>query len=245
MKYNVGYATDIGLKRKQNQDSGGAFPELGLFLVSDGMGGHRGGEIASSMAVQVIHTFTANAIQKNEWEPKNVLKEAIQAANQAIFEQAQTQPELQGMGTTTTALLIKNDQIAIGHAGDSRCYFFRPNALWQTTRDHSLVQDKLKAGLITRKELKTDRMKNVITRSVGFEKILNLDLYQMNIEKNDCYLLCSDGLSSLIEDSKILQIVQKNLFDHQSIQQAADELIAAANSNGGDDNITVLLLQVS
>ncbi len=245
MKFSVGFGTDIGRKRSQNQDSGGAFPELGLFIVSDGMGGHKGGETASATAVEVIASHTRNAVQKKDWNPRNVIVEAIKAANGAIYERSQAEPELQGMGTTTTALLFKNQELFIGHVGDSRCYFFRPNAIWQTTRDHSLVQEKLRAGLITRKEIRTDRMKNVITRSVGFEKTVEVDVYHMDIQPGDCFLICSDGLSGLIEDNKILEIVQKNLFDQGNIQKTVDELISAANSNGGDDNITSVMIQVT
>jgi protein phosphatase len=244
MQFKVGFKTDIGRKRAQNQDNGVALPELGLFIVSDGMGGHRGGETASATAVEVVSTFVKKAEQKQAWDPRKVITEAIQAANSAIFELAVAEPALQGMGTTTTALLFKNNKLTIGHVGDSRCYFFRPQAMWQATRDHSLVQEKLRAGLISRKDVKSDRMKNVITRSVGFEKDVNVELYQMDVQSGDCFLICSDGLSGLIDDPEILKIVQKYLFDENNIQKTVDELIATANSNGGDDNITSVLVQV-
>jgi len=242
MQFKVGFKTDIGRKRTQNQDSGIAIPELGLFIVSDGMGGHRGGEIASATAVESISAYVKKA-HPNQDSTK-VIAEAIRMANTAIFERATQEPSLQGMGTTTTALLLKDKNLALGHVGDSRCYFFRLGAIWQATRDHSLVQEKLRAGLITRADVKTDRMKNVITRSVGFEKQVDVEIYQMEIQPGDCFLLCSDGLSGLVEDLEILKIVQKYLFEENNINKAVDELIAAANANGGDDNVTSLLVQV-
>jgi protein phosphatase len=208
------------------------------------MGGHQGGETASATAVQVISDFVRKKQKTQDWDPSKLLSQAIEAANGAIFEKALEDPKLQGMGTTTTALLFKNQNLTIGHVGDSRCYFLRPNAVWQATRDHSLVQEKLRAGLISRSEVKTDRMKNVITRSVGFEKEVNVEVYGMSIQPGDCFLICSDGLSGLIEDSTLLQIIQKQLFENGNAQKAVDELIAAANANGGDDNITSILVQV-
>jgi PPM family protein phosphatase len=243
MQFKVGFGTDIGRKRSQNQDNGIALPELGLFIVSDGMGGHKGGETASSTAVEVITSFVRKAEKQKDWDPTKVIAKAIEAANSSIFQRSIDDPSLQGMGTTTTALLFKDKTLTIGHVGDSRCYFFRPNAIWQATRDHSLVQEKLRAGLITRKDVKNDRMKNVITRSVGFEKEVNVEIYQMEVQAGDSFLICSDGLSGLIEDSEILNITQKHLSSGD-FQKLVEELIAAANANGGDDNITTVMIQV-
>jgi protein phosphatase len=245
MQFKVGVGTDIGRKRSQNQDNCAAHPDLGLFIVSDGMGGHRGGETASATAVEVISSYVRKAQQQKNWDPSQVISGAISSANQTIFDKAIGQPQLQGMGTTTTALLFKDHELTIGHVGDSRCYFLRPHAVWQATRDHSLVQEKLRAGLISRSEVKTDRMRNVITRSVGFEKDLTVEIYKMEIQSGDCFLICSDGLSGLIDDSKILEIVQKSLFEEGEIQKAVDQMIAEANENGGDDNITSIVVQVS
>lgn len=245
MQFQVGFKTDIGRKRNQNQDCGIAVPELGLFVVSDGMGGHRGGEIASSLAVQYIHESVKAAEQNRNWDPTHVLTDAIQSANRAIFSKALQDPSLQGMGTTTTALLFKDNHLAIGHVGDSRCYYLKNNLIWQATRDHSLVQEKLRAGLITRSQLKSDRMKNVITRSVGFEEKVEVEIYQMNIQVGDCFLVCSDGLSGLMEDTDILRIVQSELFENTNPLKTVDDLVAKANANGGDDNITTIVVQVT
>ncbi len=246
MEFEYGWATDIGRKRTQNQDSLGTHPELGLFLVADGMGGHRGGETASAIVSEILPEVIRGLQSRTpDWDPPSAISEAIQAANSVIFQKAIQQPQLRGMGTTTTALLFKGEKLVIGHVGDSRCYFLRPHLLWQATRDHSLVQEKLKAGLIQRSELKTDRMKNVITRSVGFEIDVNSEVYELELQPLDTFLLCSDGLTSLVEDAQILSIVQEELFEKGSAQSAAEALIKAANANGGDDNITAIVVQPS
>jgi PPM family protein phosphatase len=141
-------------------------------------------------------------------------------------------------------LLFKEDVLTIGHVGDSRCYFLRPHAIWQATRDHSLVQEKLRAGLITRDEAKTDRLKNVITRSVGFEREVSVELYQMRVKKDDIFLICSDGLSGLLEDHELMEFIQVHAIDQEDLKSAVDGLIEAANSKGGDDNITAILVKV-
>lgn len=244
MRLNAGFSTDIGLKRQQNQDSGGAFPDLGLFIVADGMGGHRGGETASAMAVETVHKAIRVALETKKRDARTVLAEALRQANDAIYNHALSHPQLNGMGTTTTALLVTDGRALIGHVGDSRCYYIRPLSIWQLTRDHSLVQEKLRAGLITREQLRTDRMKNVITRSVGFEPEVHADVYEIEIQPGDVFLLCSDGLSGMAEDANLLEVLQKHVIDGHEPKKAADELVRLANANGGDDNVTALVLEV-
>lgn len=244
MRFNVGFGTDIGRKRQQNQDNGAALPELGLFVVADGMGGHRGGETASSMAVETITLSVREAQTQPDWKPMEAISNAIQAANHAIHARAVDEANLQGMGTTTTALLFRDKVLTVGHVGDSRAYYFRSNAIWQLTRDHSLVAEKLRAGIITRDQMKTDRMRNVITRSVGFEPDVNVEVYEMTVQPGDVFMLCSDGLSGLLDDESVLEAVQLNLMQGQDIQKAITELIAGANANGGDDNITAVMVQL-
>ncbi|MBY0469608.1 Stp1/IreP family PP2C-type Ser/Thr phosphatase [bacterium] len=244
MEFEFALNTDIGLRRKQNQDSVGAHPELGLFVVADGMGGHRGGETASALAVEHIYLHVKKHKKKRGENPKELISDAVRAANRAIFDASLKNPALQGMGTTTTAMLFVDNLLVVGHVGDSRCYYIRPQCLWQVTRDHSLVQEKLRAGLITREQLKTDVMKNVITRSVGFESDVNVEVYEMPIQPGDAFLICSDGLSGMIEDAKILEILQKDLFTEDELSRAVENLIHAANDHGGEDNITGLVVQV-
>ena len=244
MTFKVGFGTDIGMKRTQNQDSGGAYPDLGLFIVADGMGGHKGGETASTMVIENVPPLVRKAQENPEWDPKVVIRDSIVTASNAIYERAMKQPELEGMGTTAVAMLFKTGTLTVGHVGDSRCYFFRSGCLWQITRDHSLVQEKLRAGLITREELRTDQMKNILTRSVGFERNTIVETYEIAVREGDLFLLCSDGLSGLVDDIQMQQIVQRTFFEGGDLDKTVTDLIHAANSNGGDDNITTILVQV-
>ena len=247
MQFQVGFATDIGLRRAQNQDSGASCPDLGLFIVADGMGGHRGGEIASAMAVEIIPEMVRDAQSRtDDWSPRQVLNDAIQKANHSIYDRSLKEPELQGMGTTATALLFRENErkLTIGHVGDSRAYYFRRGAVWQLTRDHSLVQEKLRAGLITRDQAKSDQMRNVITRSVGFGHETMVEIYEMEYEKGDIFLLCSDGLSGQVEDQEILQVIEKKMLDTTDPKNAVADLISWANARGGHDNTTVIIVKV-
>jgi protein phosphatase len=246
-------ATDVGRKRSQNQDSFGFQPELGLFVVADGMGGHKGGEIASAIAVEIIIEEVSKTQQYPDWDPQEAIIRAIRAANDAVFDHAVQNPVLRGMGTTVTALLFKGSRLVIGHVGDSRAYFFRPLPdekdaekfpIWQATRDHSLVQEKFRAGIITRAEMRTDRMKNVITRSVGFEKDLNVETYEMQVFAGDTFLICSDGLTGQMRDLEIREVVHENLHINRDPEATVKKLIEIANKNGGDDNITSLIIEV-
>lgn len=244
MRFKVGCASDVGRKRSQNQDNVKCSPELGLFIVADGMGGHRGGETASAMVIEIVPELVRHAQQAPNWSPKTVISESIASASNSIHERATQDPSLQGMGTTTVAMLIKENVLTIGHVGDSRCYILRPGAIWQATRDHSLVQEKLRAGLISRAELKTDRMKNVITRSVGFESDVNVETYEMSIQVGDVFLLCSDGLSGMVDDQQILELMDGGRAQGQDIQTIVQHMIDAANQNGGEDNVSTIVVEV-
>lgn len=244
MNFRVGFKTDIGRKRTENQDNGTVHPEFGLFVVADGMGGHRGGEIASKIAVESIHRYFANHTSASKpYNPRETLAHAILTANMNIFRESMEKVELQGMGTTTTAILFHEKKLYIGHVGDSRCYLIQPGRIWQLTRDHSLVQEKLRAGIITREELKTDRMKNVITRSVGFSPDLNVEMYVHEPEPGDVYLLCSDGLSGPLVDTQILEIINQKFILKNDPEQTVNELINQANTLGGDDNATAIVVR--
>ena len=234
--------TDIGMKRKQNQDSGLIKPELGLFMVADGMGGHQGGETASLLCVEK----TAEYLAEHAMDPEqsNVLEQAIQSANRAIFDLSEKEPKLRGMGTTVTMLRISNHLATILQVGDSRAYYWNETGLWQLTRDHSLVQEKLRAGLITRAQVKTDEMKNVITRSVGYEASVKADAYQFPVEKGDGFLICSDGLSGPVDDALMFEILEESRTSGLSLEDTAHKLVKSANGRGGDDNVTVVLVKL-
>jgi serine/threonine protein phosphatase PrpC len=242
--------TDVGLKRKQNQDSGLAIPELGFFIVADGMGGHQGGEIASQLCVEKFAEYLrANpADASHPIDDVTLLYQALHVANQAIYDQSQRDPHLLGMGTTVTALKISGSRATILQVGDSRAYYWNEKGIWQLTRDHSLVQEKLRAGLITREQAKTDDMKNVITRSVGYELQVKPDLYGFDIAKGDGFLLCSDGLTGFVSDSLMFDILEETVTSglslNEALKTASERLISEANRGGGDDNITVVIAAI-
>jgi protein phosphatase len=242
MQLKVGSLTDIGKKRKKNQDTVGSYPDLGLFLVSDGMGGHQGGETASSTTVESIFKFVEKEVKTSSYDPITTITKAIQQANETVYQLSLKFENLKGMGTTTTALLFQNDKLVIAHVGDSRCYYLREGGIWQVTKDHSLIEEHFQAGLIPKNAIKNHPQKNIITRSVGYDSILEVDIYQMNTRSEDCFLICSDGLTNLIEDQKISKVLDEQDFQ---LQKAAENLVALANAQGGDDNISVLLVQVT
>jgi protein phosphatase len=244
MSFRVqGYGlTHIGMKRKNNQDNFILVPEQNLFVVADGMGGHKGGETASAIAVATIADFYKSGSPGNN--PVKRMQQAIVAANAAIQKKGSTDASLQGMGTTTVAIHFNGTRAFVGHVGDSRCYLVHPDRIWQVTRDHSLVQEKLRAGLITRAQLKTDRMKNVITRSVGFEDEVNVDVYQLEPHPGDVFVMCSDGLSGMVDDSEIKDIISDLVFNKGDAEGACKQLIDSANEHGGDDNVTVVMVRV-
>lgn len=236
-------ATDIGRKRKSNQDSICLDYGHNFFAVADGMGGHKGGDIASQLTVKVMPEFI---LSNTGVDPQVLMKKMIQEVNSAILQKATETPELQGMGTTVSAILFNGPQLVIGNVGDSRVYMINNHHIFQLTRDHSFVQEKLNMALYTREEAVKDPQKNVLVRSVGFEKDIQVDVFQYRICKNDIFMICSDGLHGKVSDSDILHIIQKNISDPSRCQQAdlektIQELIHQANENGGQDNISVIV----
>lgn len=250
MNHEATFVTDIGKKRNQNQDSGFVSLEDGLFAVADGMGGHQGGEIASQMVIEHLISAVRSARRAPDWNSidlRNFLSGAIADANAAIFKRALEEPLLQGMGTTVVVVLVRENQAFIANVGDSRCYLFLGQSAefsasaWQITQDHSLVQEKLQAGLITRDQLKTDRMKNVITRSVGFEATVKVDVWTKQIQPGDTFLLCTDGFSGPVTDSELVQLLNQSELRLQDLNR---KLIDRANELSGDDNVSVALVRL-
>ena len=240
--FDCALVTDIGMKRKQNQDSGLIRPDLGLFMVADGMGGHQGGETASRVCVEKVAEYLENFLEGND--PVQVAEQALQSANRAIFEISEKEPTLRGMGTTATILHISGDLVSIIQVGDSRAYYWNANGLWQLTCDHSLVQEKLRAGLITRAQTKSDDMKNVITRSVGYEASVKADIFRFPVQKGDGFLICSDGLSGPVDDALIFEILEESRASGLSLEDTAHKFVKSANERGGDDNVTVVLVKL-
>jgi len=240
MKFEVWAQTDVGLKRDINQDAILVDHDLQLYIVADGMGGHKGGEVASAMAVEAVQ----EVVRRRQSDAKNgrkVLAEAYREASSRIFQKASYEnPELMGMGTTMVLIWAAKDRLVIGNVGDSRCYLFRsPNLLWQITEDHSLINEQVKAGVISEEEAPHVTGRNVITRSVGFEKDVLVDVLEREPAADDLYWLCSDGLSGLVETPKIAEILSKN-----PPSEAIGKLVKEAKAAGGDDNISVILIKV-
>ena len=228
--------SSLGQKRSQNQDAILLNEEDKLFIVSDGMGGYAGGEIASQISIHSINDF----LNINKDLPvEQALDLAIKQASGAIYDRAQAEESLVGMGTTTTVLCFRDNFAFVAQVGDSRAYFCRDNCLWQMTEDHSLVNEQVKAGHISKEDAKRFKFKNVITRSVGFHKNVEPDIYKLAVKAKDKFFLCSDGLSNYFSDSEMLEIITKN-----SIKRAADTFIHEANLRGGDDNITILIVEI-
>ena len=237
-------ATDIGRKRKSNQDSYFLSLENKLFVVADGMGGHNGGDIASQMAVKTLPEFL---VKNTSMEPSPLLSTSIKESNRAIKNFGETHPELVGMGTTIVSFYFRGQNIYIGNVGDSRAYLVNSKKIFQLTRDHSLVQEKLNYGVYNREQAALDPQKNVLVRTVGFEDDVDVDVFTYKVVKNDIFLCCSDGLHGKVSDEDILYIINQHIPDPASATQASCDLvvknlIAQANENGGQDNITAILI---
>lgn len=240
----------VGMKRSHNEDSFLVAPELGLFVVADGMGGHAGGETASRVSVTTIAQEIEAAHARapalfREPHPldgaplADIIRDALEAACSAVFHAAHENPALEGMGTTTVAVLLGEGTVYVGHVGDSRFYISRNGHIQQVSEDHSLVHEQVKAGILTEEQAKHSRFKNIITRSIGFEEDVLVDVMGVELHAGDQLLLCSDGLSNLVEDYEMREMLRTMPLD--SVPQA---LIDLANARGGDDNITVVVIQI-
>ncbi len=241
--------TDVGCKRGKNEDSYLINTDCGLYVVADGMGGHLGGEIASKLAITTINEAFASLIRDPEMtlqanleiksgDYKSYLKYVISVASAKIFERAARDPSLHGMGTTVVAALFRNDRIYFANVGDSRCYLIRGGKIKQLTQDHSLVNEQLKAGIISLADTKNHRLKNIITRSVGFQEDVDIDVAEKTVKTGDKYLLCTDGLTNMVSNDSLLDIASA-----KGPREACRDLIELANANGGEDNITVIITE--
>jgi protein phosphatase len=214
--------------------------DLGLFIVADGMGGHSGGEVASRIAVKTVEDVVKENLTRLP-SSRDLLTMAYEEASRRIFDKAATDsPELTGMGTTMVMIMARAESLFIANVGDSRAYLHRKPYLWQITEDHSLMYEQLRAGAINESQLKNFIGKNVITRSVGYEREVHVDIIERPLTKGDQFILCSDGLSGLVDDDKICKILNQ-FSGSQAVEKCVDEALA----NGGDDNVTVVLVEVS
>lgn len=232
--------TDIGRKRKLNQDVVytseqpiGKLPNL--FLVADGMGGHNAGDFASKMTVETIVQHIADSVETN---PVRILEDAIAAANTLVRDKAGQEPELEGMGTTIVAASCEGGLLHVANVGDSRLYIIGNKKIRQITRDHSWVEEMVRRGGLGREEARNHPDKNIITRAVGAEDTVKIDFFTVNLEEGDMILMCTDGLTNMLEDEEILNVLAVS----RDIVEMAEELVRAANEKGGRDNISVILI---
>ena len=244
--------SDVGLQREHNEDSFVVLKEYDLFVVADGMGGHRAGDVASKLATETISEFfksTANDdvtwpfhFDTNLSEEENRLLTGIRVANRQIFERSTRSREYHGMGTTVVGAMFspRKNRMYIGHVGDSRCYRVRSGAIQLLTRDHSLINDYLLAMPDLTEEQRSELPKNVITRALGMQDQVVVDIQHDDPRPGDVYCLCSDGLSGMVQDDEILRIVSSAA----DIGEACRNLIARANEHGGEDNITAVLIKI-
>jgi len=243
MKTQVFGLTDIGRRRENNQDQLLVNDALGIYAVADGMGGHAAGEVASQIAIEALH----DAMSADRWQPGSAspqeifqkLEEAFKEGNRRICEAVITRGEWRGMGTTIVAMVASGDKALIGHVGDSRAYLLREGRLVRLTNDHSWVSEQVRLGLLTDEEAHKHPMRNIITRALGNRDQLEVDVTQESILPDDLFLLCSDGLSSMLSDEEIRQTLCEQLQDPE---KACKTLVEQANAQGGDDNITVVVL---
>lgn len=230
----------IGLVRDHNEDAWQAFPEQGLFVVADGMGGHAAGEIAAQEAVAtLVHLFEKNK-NKAESDAKAFFKEAYTKVNAQIFGMAAEHDELHGMGTTLCSLYLYRQEALLAHVGDSRIYRLRARHLDQLTEDHSLVAELLSSGSLSRSSVESFPYKNILTRAIGTQPHVESALKKIAIESNDLFLLCSDGLSNYVHFDEI----QESLAKCSSLSKTGEALVDLALKQGGGDNVTLLLVKV-
>jgi serine/threonine protein phosphatase PrpC len=219
-----------GRRRRRNEDSFVVAPPL--FAVADGMGGARAGDIASRLAAATVREEEGDRVD---------VAELIREANRRVFERARDDASASGMGTTMTVALVEGDQVTIGHVGDSRAYRLRENALEQLTEDHSLVAELVRSGKLSPEEAETHPQRSMITRVLGTDPDVDADTFAVEAQPGDVFLLCSDGLTTMVEENHIVDVVNRHRGD---LERAAKQLIADANRSGGEDNVTVVFFEI-
>ena len=233
MRLIVQGKTDKGLVRKENEDAFCIEKDLALLAIADGMGGHASGEVASKMAIEVLTDSL-----KKEGEPlPQRLYSGIKLANRTIYEAAQSRAELNGMGTTLTALQLDGNRLNIAHVGDSRAYLIRGGVIEQITDDHTIVSEEVAQGRMTREEAARSDMRNILSRALGIGPEVEVDIEELTVSEGDQFVLCSDGLSELVSEDEILLEVRSS----KGPEIACGELVNLANQRGGNDNITVIV----
>lgn len=242
MIYDIFTQTDPGLTRDNNEDAIAIDSSTGLCVLADGMGGYNAGEVASGMATAFIKTemmrwLSQTGSSASSRDVRRALEICVDNANHSIFNAATSNPQYRGMGTTLVLGVFQGTRAILGHIGDSRCYRLRGREFQQLTKDHSLLQEQLDAGLISREDAHTSLNRNLVTRALGVEDSVQLELNEHKAESGDLYLLCSDGLSDMLVDTDIAAI----LMEPHSLEKKAGNLVLRANEHGGRDNISVVL----
>jgi protein phosphatase len=243
--------TDTGKVREHNEDMIGSETEIGLFVLADGMGGYNAGEVASGIAVKTIINLVRDAVAREDLtardpetgltRPSIILRDAIHRANKIIYHTSKTQPQCEGMGTTVVACLFYDNKMSIAHVGDSRLYRLRDNRFEQLTLDHSLLQELVDRGFYSQQEAQRASNKNYVTRALGVEQNVEVEVHEEPVLKSDYYVLCSDGLSDMIEDEDIHLTI--STFS-ANLETVAKQLIQLSNDNGGRDNVSVIMAHV-
>lgn len=240
MRIECGFRSDPGKIRASNEDSYVANVSSAIFLVADGMGGHAAGEIASQMAAATVEEVLS--VGEPGFSMEQIMQFAVQKANTSVFETQRVKPECRGMGSTLTTLVFRDRKCHIAHVGDSRAYRLREGNLSQLTQDHSLVWPLYKSAIISKEELSRHPQKNLITRSIGTQSQVEVDLVQEDAVEGDIYLLCSDGLTDVLSDEEIKNLLTEK---NRNPQELSEILVNAANNGGGPDNITVVIVRLA
>ena len=244
MTLEIHCATDTGKARSNNEDSVASDEATQLVVLADGMGGYNAGEVASGMCTSFIKSELGRWLAEasaaaTDTDVRRAMDICVDNANRAIFNAANSNPQYAGMGTTLVVGVFRENRLLLGHVGDSRCYRLRSGRLAQITHDHSLLQEQIDSGLITAEQAAYSANKNLVTRAVGVEDTVLLETHLHEVQPGDLYLLCSDGLSDMLEDPTIEQL----LLERDLLPEAAAALVAAANDAGGKDNISVILVR--
>lgn len=236
--------SDIGLVRDHNEDVWAAYPEYGLFVLADGMGGHAAGEIAADESVSYLHELVKKWHPSKHTSPDDAIaffREALIKVNTAIYQKGQQEPSLSGMGTTICALYFLDMHAILAHVGDSRIYRLRDRTLEQLTEDHSLVSELVSLGAMKENESESFPYKHILTRAIGTNSVVEPTVNYLSVYPEDRYLLCSDGLTNYVRDNELEAILNQDL----SLDKQAQKLVALANEHGGGDNITLVLVKVN
>jgi protein phosphatase len=230
-------ATEVGLVRKQNEDFLCVNPGLALFAVADGMGGHLAGEVASRMAIESI---TRQLQAGDRDDTVKCLLEGFRRANSNIYKASREDGSCRGMGTTLTAAVVRERELVLAHVGDSRAYIIRDDKIHPLTEDHSLVQEMIRQGGLTRKQARDHPHRNVLTRALGTDPLVDVDLITIGLERGDILLLCTDGLYGLLDDEEMLDLVRSSAGPDQAVKKLVDEAV----KRGGNDNISVIMVEM-